>query len=462
MSSIFRLQLEAYKLIVSGLELARSVQQPFEYTCRSFITIPGLNIKFEDFNLLRLDPSDILISKETNYKLPGILKRHSEDSQIEKFMINSNYRYEHSDLSNQSKSHLIKHYFYSSEASNLNHMIEINETLSNRSNRKIDASAKIQIKLFYSGLRGRLTDFKNRIFGEIAIGQVRIDKYRQIERNTNFAAQIVARNVPKPKKMLVSVHRQRSGRIYLNFNERPLIDTSLHFNQNINANRKQYNFQMKSTNFKSLDVSLIVTKNWISMPIVIQLPGLHQKQFGNSVQLHHPGILSNFYSNFANISPEIFMTGFKIEILPRYTPGKITVPLSIKNSYEKPLKEYHFQLDFTELHLIDVQPDNRLLLMITEKKRAIFAIEVNRFRQPGSVNVYGRLKTGLVLPNYDLEFSGQVHVIRKRRTFTSAVVSYLPKFEVKVKNAEYSDKSKKFIPYEVYSRLVSSIYFDIF
>ena len=60
MNSIFRLQLDADKLVIAGLELARSIQTPFEYTCRSFISIPELFLKYEDFNLIRLDPYDVM------------------------------------------------------------------------------------------------------------------------------------------------------------------------------------------------------------------------------------------------------------------------------------------------------------------------------------------------------------------------------------------------------------------
>ena len=110
MNSIFRLQLDADKLVIAGLELARSIQTPFEYTCRSFLSIPGLFLKYEDFNLVRLDPQDILITKETNYRLPNILKSHSPTSQIEKFMFNTNYRLV---TEVNSETHLLKQYFFS-------------------------------------------------------------------------------------------------------------------------------------------------------------------------------------------------------------------------------------------------------------------------------------------------------------------------------------------------------------
>lgn len=462
MNSIFRLQLEADKFIIAGVELARSVQTPFEYTSRTFLSIPTLSLKLEDFNLIRLDPRDILITKETNYKLPGILINHCAECPIEKLMFNTNYRVfddDYDDIEDSSRTHLLKQYFYSSELPEFNHLIELNETLSTRSTRKIDASAKVQGKFFWNGFRGKLTDFKKKLVGEVAIGQVRIDKYRQIERNTNFAAQLVARALPKPKRMLISVHRQRSGRIFLSYNENSMIDTTLNFNQNINANRKQYNVQVKSINLRSLDASLIMTKNWISMPVIIQIPGLHRPEFQHGIhdlQLHTPRFLSNIYSKIFKISPESFITGFKIEFLPKYSPGKLTAPLFVRNSFDKAIKEYHFQAEFTQAHLMNVLPDNRILIMVTEKKRAIFALEVNRFKQPGNVNVYGRLKTGQVLPVYDVEFSGQLHVVRKRSSYTSAAVSYIPKCEVKIKSTpvgftSIGKKRPKFTPYEVYS-----------
>ena len=206
-ADLLRLHFDASSIILFGLELVRSSADFPEFTSRFTLNIPPLAIKFEDFSLLRLDAQDMFFSKEVNYLLPGVLARHQPNSPIEKFMFNSNYRV--IDATRQStgvtsRTHFFKQYLYSSELPKYNHLVELNETISNRSQRKLDASAKLQAKLFYSGQRGQLTGFDHRLNGEISIGQLRIDKYRQM---TSGDLGTVAKRLA-PTRMLVSVHKE--------------------------------------------------------------------------------------------------------------------------------------------------------------------------------------------------------------------------------------------------------------